>query len=99
MIKELFEEAKVSSTKEEMALSSSATHAAVVQTLHICPPAFMKGKLDGTSYTLWKFKVTSILESYELLDVSLGIDVEAQSTPNPADPSVMIPPNAHLLRA
>ena len=76
MIKELFEEAKASSTKEEMALSSSAPHAAATQTLRICPTAFTKGKLDGTNYTLQKFKITAILDLYELLDVILGIDVD-----------------------
>ena len=63
-------------TREEMALSSSAPHAAAMQMLRICPLAFMKGKLDGTNYTLWKFKITAILDSYELLDVILGADAE-----------------------
>ena len=82
-----------------MASSSSAPHAAATQMLRIRPPAFTEGKLDGTNYTLWKFKITAILDSYELLDVILGTDVEPQSTPDPTDPSVMIPPNTNLLRA
>ncbi|MCO5567925.1 hypothetical protein L7F22_021621 [Adiantum nelumboides] len=36
--------------------------------LRIRPPAFTEGKLDGTNYTLWKFKISAILDSYELLD-------------------------------
>ena len=68
-----------------------------MQTLRIRPPVFMEGKLDGANYTLWKFKITTILDSYELLDVILGINVEPQSTLDLADPSVMIPPNADLL--
>ena len=75
-IKELFEESKASLAREEMALSSSAPNAAVTQMLRICPPAFTEGKLDGTNYTLWKFKITAILDLYELLDVILGIDTE-----------------------
>ena len=62
-------------TREEMASSSSAPHAAATQMLRIRPPAFTEGKLDGTNYTLWKFKVTAILDSYELLDVVLGTNV------------------------
>ena len=75
-IKELFKKAKASLGKEEMALSSSAPHAAATQMLRICPPAFTEGKLDGTNYTLWKFKITAILDSYELLDVILGTNAE-----------------------
>ena len=63
-------------TREEMALSSSAPHAAATQTLRIRPPTFTEGKLDGTNYTLWKFKIIAILDLYELLDVFLGIDAK-----------------------
>ena len=52
------------------------------QTLKICPPIFSEGKLDGTNYTLWKFKISAILDSYELLETVLGIDLEPQSTPH-----------------
>ena len=82
-----------------MASSSSAPHAAATQTLRIHPPAFTEGKLDGTNYTLWKFKITAILHSYELLDVILGIDAEPQPTPDPANPGSTLPPNADLMQA
>ena len=59
-----------------MTLSSSVPNAAAMQMLHIHPPAFTKGKLDGPNYTLWKFNITAILDSYELLDVILGTDAE-----------------------
>ena len=42
------------------------------QTLRIRPPTFSEGKLDGTNYTLWKFKISAILDSYELLETILG---------------------------
>ena len=73
-----------------MALSSSAPYAAATQTLRIHPQAFTEGKLDGTNYTLWKFKITAILDSYELLDVILGTDV---------DPGNTLPLDADLLHA
>ena len=66
---------------------------------HICPLVSMEGKLCDTNYTLQKFKVTAILDSYELLDVILGIDAEPQPTPAPANPGSTLPPNADLLRA
>ena len=67
--------------------------------LRIRPPAFNEGKLDGTNYTLWKFKINAILDSYELLDTVLGLDSELVGTPNPNNPNVITPPNADLLRA
>ena len=82
-----------------MASTSSAPNAAAAQTLRIRPPAFTEGKLDGTNYTLWKFKITAILDSYELLDVVQGVDAEPQPTPDPANPGNMLPPDADLLRA
>ena len=82
-----------------MASSSSAPHAAATQMLRIRPPAFTEGKLDGTNYTLWKFKITAILDSYELLDVILGTDAKPQPTPDPANPGSTLPPDADLLQA
>ena len=67
--------------------------------LRIRPPAFNEGKLDGTNYTLWKFKISAILDSYELLNTVLGLDPEPVGTPNPNNPNVITPPNADLLRA
>ena len=40
--------------------------------LQIHPLAFTEGKLDGMNYTLWKFKVATILDSCELLETVLG---------------------------
>ena len=82
-----------------MASSSSAPHGAPTQMLRIRPPAFTEGKLDGTNYTLWKFKTTAILDLYELLDVILGTDAEPQPTPDPTNPGGTLPPDADLLRA
>ena len=67
--------------------------------LRICPPAFNEGKLDGTNYTLWKFKISAILDSYELLDTVLGLDPEPVGTPNPTNPNVITPPDVDLLWA
>ena len=82
-----------------MASSSSAPHATATQMLRICTLAFMKGKLDGTNYTLWKFKITAILDSYELLDVILGANAEPHPTPDPTNPGSTLPPDADWLRA
>lgn len=71
----------------------------LIQTLRIRPPTFTEGKLDGTNYTLWKFKITSILDSYELLEVVLGTDPEPTATPDPYNLAIIIPPNADILRA
>ena len=78
---------------------SANAAAAGVQTLRIHPPTFTEGKLDGTNYTLWKFKLTTILDSYELLETVLGIDPEPVAMLDPINPGGMIPPNADLLRA
>ena len=67
--------------------------------MQIRPPTFTEGKLDGTNYTLRKFKITSILDSYELLETVLGTDQEPQAMPDPNNPNAMIPPDANLLRA
>ena len=63
------------------------------------PPTFSEGRLDGTNYTLWKFKISSILDSYELLKTVLGPDPKPQPTPDLANPTVMVPPNVDLLHA
>ena len=86
-------------TREEMDFSSSAPHAAATQTLCIRPLAFTKGKLDGANYTLWKLKITTILDLYELLDVVLGTDAKPQPTRDPANPGSTLPLDANLLRA
>ncbi|MCO5607919.1 hypothetical protein L7F22_062121 [Adiantum nelumboides] len=51
-------------------------------TLQISPPTITKGKLDGTNYTLWKFKISANLNSYELLATIMG--------PNGEDPKPVI---------
>ena len=58
-----------------------------LQPLRMRPPAFTEGKLDGTNYTLWKFKISTILDSYELLDVVLGNLPEPAPISNPLDPA------------
>lgn len=68
-------------------------------TLRIRPPAFTEGKLDGSNYTLWKFKISAILDSYELLDTVLNDDQEPVATREITNPDVLIPPDATLLRA
>jgi len=45
------------------------------------PPALSNdGKLDGTNYPLWKFKMMAILSSYELWDTATGIDKQPEAT-------------------
>ena len=78
---------------------SSAPNAAAAQTLRIRPPAFTEGKLDGTNYTLWKFKITAILNSYELLDVVQSRDAKSQPTLDPANPGNMLLLDVDLLQA
>ncbi|MCO5586041.1 hypothetical protein L7F22_039979 [Adiantum nelumboides] len=82
----------------------SASTSIVVGATRLCirPPAFTEGKLDGTNYTLWKFKISAILDSYELLDTVLGpngIDPEPIATIDFTNPSAVIPPDATLLCA
>ncbi|KAJ7563680.1 hypothetical protein O6H91_03G120500 [Diphasiastrum complanatum] len=71
----------------------------VQSSMRIRPPTFSEGKLDGTNYTLWKFKICAILNSYGLLENVLGLGVEPQPTPNTKDASILIPPNPAVLRA
>ena len=70
--------------------------------LRIRPPAFSEGKLDGTNYTLWKFKISAILDSYELLDTFMGptgVDPEPVLTPDLTNSSITIQPDVADLRA
>ena len=81
-----------------MALSTSV----VAAPLHIRPPPLSDGKLDGTNYTLWKFKMSAILDSYELLETIMGPtggDHEPMVTSDPTHPTVLVPPNANLFQA
>ena len=49
-----------------------------------------EGKLDGTNYTLWQFKMKANLIAYELWDTVLGID---QNLVDPNDPNIIFQPN------
>eukprot|EP00249_Psilotum_nudum_P021751 c28230_g1_i2 orf=592-777(+) len=44
------------------------------------PPMAESSKLDGTNYSLWKLKMRSALDSYELLNMVLGKDVKPIAT-------------------
>ena len=71
-----------------------------VAPLHIRSLAFIEGKLDGSSYTMWNFNIGAILDSYELLDTLMGsieVDLELQPMPDPANPAQTISPNAVAL--
>ena len=72
----------------------STSNVAAAQMLRIRPLAFTEGKLDGTNYTLWKFKIIAILDSYELLDVVLGKVAELVPTLDPLALGSMIPLDA-----
>ena len=63
------------------------------------PPPFGDGKLDGTNYTLWKFKIRAILDSYELWETANGVDVKPGPTADPNDPSQTLPPDPTLALA
>ena len=65
-----------------------------------CPPPFgNEGKLDGSNYTLWKFKIKAILNSYELLQTATGDDRMPHPTVSADDPAITIPPDLALLTA
>ncbi|XP_057951481.1 uncharacterized protein LOC131146111 [Malania oleifera] len=81
-----------------MAETSSSTTASP-PALQICPPAFTEGKLDGMNYTLWKFKMSAILDSYELLDTVQGMDLEPIGTHDPTNRKVIIPLDVALVKA
>ena len=60
------------------------------------PAIIPEGKLDGTNYPLWKFKMMAILQSFDLWDTAIGNDPEPQPTrdsmgnaTSPADPTVL----------
>ena len=79
-----------------------ASNSNVGAPLHIRPPAFFEGKLDGANYTLWNFKISAILDSYELLETAMGptgADPEPISTPEPTNSSMMIRPDVAYLLA
>jgi len=63
------------------------------------PPPFGDGKLDGTNYTLWKFKIRAILDSYELWEIATGVDVKSGPIVDPNDPSQTLPPDPALALA
>ena len=72
----------------------------VIKTLQTHPLAFTEGNIDGTNFTMWKLKITSILDSYEMLEIVLrGADEEPQETPDPNNPNAMISPILDLLCA
>ncbi|XP_068667719.1 uncharacterized mitochondrial protein AtMg00810-like [Aristolochia californica] len=73
--------------------SSSASYGSV-PTICNRPPAFTEGKIDGTNYLLWKFKITIVLDSYELLDIVLGVDAEPVAV---TDGGNTTPPNPQLV--
>ena len=51
-----------------------------------------KLKLGGTNYAFWQFKMTTILDSYQLLDTMIRIDTVPMGTLDPENPTVVIPP-------
>ncbi|MCO5601400.1 hypothetical protein L7F22_055520 [Adiantum nelumboides] len=64
------------------------------------PPLFgTEGKLDGTNYTLWKVKIKAILNSNELLQMTMGQDKMSGSTVSPSDPTITIPADSALVTA
>lgn len=63
------------------------------------PPFGGEGKLDGTNYTLGKFKLRSILDSYELWEIVLGSDRRREPILDPADPTITILSDRALLLA
>ena len=81
-----------------MALSTNVAPAP----LRIRPPPLADGKLDGINYTLWKFKMSTILDSYKSLETVMGptrADPEPMVTFNTAHPTTSLPPNEDLLQA
>ena len=74
---------------ESVAITLSTNVAATP--LCVCSHPFSDKKLDGTKYTLWKFKILTILDFYELLETIMGI-----VTFDPTHPSTL---NVDLLRA
>ena len=58
-----------------------------------------EGKLDGTNYTLWRFKMKAILSAYELWDTVLGTDLKPVPMQDPNDPSIIFQPNPAEVQA
>ncbi|MCO5576757.1 hypothetical protein L7F22_030576 [Adiantum nelumboides] len=63
------------------------------------PPFGTEGKLDGTNYMLWKFKIKAILNSYELLQTATGQDRMLGPTVRSSNPSITIPVDLALVMA
>ena len=60
----------------------------------VCLPTWgIEGKLDGTNYTLWWFKMKPILNAYELWGTILDIDKKPLLISDPNELSVIFPPN------
>ncbi|XP_057953875.1 uncharacterized protein LOC131148156 [Malania oleifera] len=78
---------------------TSSSPTASPPALWIRPPTFIEGKLDGTNYTLWKFKMSAILDSYKLLVTAQGMDLEPIDSPDPTNPKVIIPLDAAFVKA
>ena len=59
------------------------------------PPALSNdGKLDGTNYPLWKFKMMAILSSYELWDTATGLDKQPEASVDASGNTVPPSPTA-----
>lgn len=78
--------------------SNVSTSSGSVPAIRIRPPTFTEGKLDGSNYLLWKFKITTILDSYELLDTVLDIDAEPVASYDLKEPTKIIPPNPQFVK-
>lgn len=63
------------------------------------PPFGESGKLDGSNYPLWKFKMKAILSAYELWDTATGADVRPVARPDPANAGQHIAPTADEIQA
>ncbi|MCO5612829.1 hypothetical protein L7F22_067100 [Adiantum nelumboides] len=63
------------------------------------PPFGTEGNLDGTNYTLWKFKIKAILNSYELLQMATDQDRMPSPTLSPFDLAIIILANPALVTA
>ena len=66
--------------------------------LHI-PPFGESGKLDGSNYPLWKFKMKAILSAYELWDTATRVDARPDAMPDQANARQQIVPIAVEIQA
>ena len=58
----------------------------MAQAIRLCIQPFDKsGKLDGSNYPLWKFKMKAILSAYELWNTATGADMKPVTRPDPAN--------------